>query len=209
MNGAISKQFPMTCNPALREMLLDHLRTTKANFWHGIDGLTLDGRSQLLLRGQAAAGQFPTKRNCSANIPSLAAELETFFAAPQLFSAKAPGDRSSGLSTAANSVMVSIENGLTGGLRWPDQSGPSQGDSPSRPDIFDESAGRISPRDRERWGPEPGTTCWPAIRNWPVSCGNSPPIMIGWVVWLALCGEPTGRGAVPRSRREDSLLRRL
>ena len=41
MNGTV-KQFPMTCNPALREMLLDHLRTTKANFWHGIDGLTLD-----------------------------------------------------------------------------------------------------------------------------------------------------------------------
>ena len=99
MNGAF-KQFPMTCNPALREMLLDHLRMTKANFWHGIDGLTLDDALNSYCEA-AAAGQVPNKEELLCQHPELAAELETFFAAPQLFSAKAPGDRSSGLSTAA------------------------------------------------------------------------------------------------------------
>jgi hypothetical protein len=99
MNGPI-KQFPMTCSPALREMLLDHLRTTNANFWRGIDGLTLDDALNCYCEA-AAAGLVPGKEELLCQRPELAAELETFFTAAQACSAKAPSDQSSALSTAA------------------------------------------------------------------------------------------------------------
>jgi hypothetical protein len=99
MNGAV-KQFPMSCNPALRDMLLDHLRTTKANFWHGIDGLTLDDALNSYCEA-AVAGQVPGKEQLLCQHPELAAELETFFTAAQACSEKAPTDQSSVPSTAA------------------------------------------------------------------------------------------------------------
>jgi hypothetical protein len=69
----------MSWNPALSQLLLDHLRTTKANFWHGIDGLTLDDALNSYCEA-AADGQVPSKEELLGQHPELAAELETFFA---------------------------------------------------------------------------------------------------------------------------------
>jgi len=90
MNGAV-KQFPMTWDPALSAILLDHLRTTKANFWHGIDGLTLDDALSCYCDA-AADGHVPRKEELICQHPELAAELETFFTSPQRSSAKPSSD---------------------------------------------------------------------------------------------------------------------
>jgi hypothetical protein len=82
MNVAL-KPLPAARNPALSEILLDHLRTTKANFWHGIDGLTLDDALSCYCEA-AAEGQVPSKEELLCQHPELAAELETFFTASQL-----------------------------------------------------------------------------------------------------------------------------
>ena len=73
------KPLPMSWSPALCEILLDHLRTTKANFWHGIDGLTLDDALNSYCEA-AADGQVPGKEELLCQHPELAAELEAFFA---------------------------------------------------------------------------------------------------------------------------------
>jgi hypothetical protein len=77
--NAVLDQPPTTRNPALREILLDHLRTTKANFWHGIDGLTLEDALNSYCEA-AADGQVPGKEELLCQHPELAEELELFFA---------------------------------------------------------------------------------------------------------------------------------
>ena len=103
MNGTV-KQFPMTCNPALREMLLDHLRTTKANFWHGIDGLTLDDALNSYCEA-AAAGQVPNKEELLCQHPHLAAELAAFFTPIQLRAERV----ASGQAIAASLGQIPVE----------------------------------------------------------------------------------------------------
>ena len=88
MNG-ILEQLPMTRQAMLNEILLGHLRMMDANFWPGIDGLTLDVVLACYTRA-AAAGHVPGKEELLRRHPELAAELEAFFAASQPPSAKLP-----------------------------------------------------------------------------------------------------------------------
>ena len=99
MNGAL-KLLPVPWNPALSEILLDHLRRTKANFWRGIDGLTLDDALNCYCEA-AADGQVPSKDQLLCQHPELAAELERFFTASKPSSAKVSIEPSSNMSTAA------------------------------------------------------------------------------------------------------------
>jgi hypothetical protein len=102
MNGALQR-FPKTWNPALCEILLQHLRKAKANFWHGIDGLTLEDALNCY-SAAAADGQVPSKEELLCQHPELAVELETFFTVSQSHSAKVLIDRSANMSTTANHV---------------------------------------------------------------------------------------------------------
>ncbi len=97
MSGAL-KPFPMIWSPALSEILLDHLRSTKANFWHGIDGLTVDDALNCYWEA-AADRQVPSKEELFGQHPELTAELERFFAVSQVSSAKVSNDPSANVST--------------------------------------------------------------------------------------------------------------
>ena len=74
--------IPMTHSPALRDILLGHLRTIGVHYWPGVDGITLNGILSSYFPA-ALAGQVPDKEELLRQHPKLAAELETFFTVSQ------------------------------------------------------------------------------------------------------------------------------
>jgi hypothetical protein len=78
MNG-ILEQLPMSRNSALHAILLGHLREMDANFWPGIDGLTLDVVLDSYCLA-AASGHVPGKDELLHRHPELAEAIEAFFA---------------------------------------------------------------------------------------------------------------------------------
>jgi len=74
------EQFPMTCDPALKTILLDYLQSIDVHDWPGIDGLTLDAVLDCYCVA-IAAGHVPDKEKLLRRHPELAQAIEAFFAA--------------------------------------------------------------------------------------------------------------------------------
>jgi hypothetical protein len=75
----VLEHIPMTPNPALNEILLDHLRSMDPHFWPGIDGLTLDVVLDSYCQA-AAAGHVPGKEELLNRHPDLAEAIAAIFA---------------------------------------------------------------------------------------------------------------------------------
>ena len=73
----------MTCDPALSEILLDHLQKAWAHLSPGLDGLTVDAVLDFYSQA-AASGQVPDQEELLHQYPELATALEAFFTPIQL-----------------------------------------------------------------------------------------------------------------------------
>src|SRR5277367_50862 len=81
--NSVLEELPMTCHPALRGILLDHLQRAWAHISPGVDGLTVDEVLDLYFQA-AAAGHVPGKEELLRQYPQLATELEAFSTPIQL-----------------------------------------------------------------------------------------------------------------------------
>jgi hypothetical protein len=94
----------MTCDPALSEILLDHLQKAWAHLSPGLDGLTVDAVLDFYSQA-AAAGQVPNKEELLRQYPQLATELAAFFTPIQLRAEPV----ASGQAIAASLAQIPVE----------------------------------------------------------------------------------------------------
>jgi len=78
MNGLLEHPA-MTCDPALKAILLGYLQSMDVHFWPGIDGLTLDVVLDSYCLA-ATAGHVPGKDELLRLHPELESAIEDFYA---------------------------------------------------------------------------------------------------------------------------------